>query len=189
MRKLLLPLGLAAPCLSPLVARAQPAATPLFPVPRLTLEQAQDLAAARSFELNACVDDTRSATRTTTTSLAIPLERGRKRAARVNAAERLRDLARARLAEAKATVRAGVVASYFATVIAQERVRLAGESAALAAAQQAYDAATTGFEAGKFGFLDVIDAQRSLLQARARHLNTLSSAWQAAMAIDRLLGR
>jgi cobalt-zinc-cadmium efflux system outer membrane protein len=59
----------------------------------------------------------------------------------------------------------------------------------LPAAQQAYDASTTGFEAGKFGFLDVIDSQRSLLQARARYLNTLSSAWQAATAIDRLLGR
>jgi cobalt-zinc-cadmium efflux system outer membrane protein len=61
--------------------------------------------------------------------------------------------------------------------------------AVLPAAQQAYDASTTGFEAGKFGFLDVIDSQRSLLQARARYLNTLSSAWQAATAIDRLLGR
>jgi cobalt-zinc-cadmium efflux system outer membrane protein len=59
----------------------------------------------------------------------------------------------------------------------------------LPAAQQVYDASTTGFEAGKFGFLDVIDSRRSLLQARARYLNTLSSAWQAATAIDRLLGR
>ena len=48
--------------------------------------------------------------------------------------------------------------------------------------------ATTGFEAGKFGFLDVIDSQRTLLQARARTLNTLSTAWQAAVTIDRLLG-
>ncbi len=411
MRTLLLPLGLAALLLSPLVARAQPATTPLSHVPRLTLEQAQDLAATRSFELaaalrevdasgggvqqagarrnpelNATVEDTRSATRTTTTTLGFPLELGGKRAARVNAAERSRDLARAQLAQAKAKVRAGVISSYFATVVAQERVRLASDSADLAAraadvvgkrvtagktspvdatrarvdaanaqleladaraelnsarqtlattwgatsphfdgvdgdigsvparapaadllqqvetspslvssrieidrrmavvgverskavpdlvvsagvkrdnelgrtqavigisiplplfdrnqgavyeasrraeksqddyaetrvrliaevnqaatqlaaahaslriireavlpaAQQAYDASTTGFEAGKFGFLDVIDSQRSLLQARARYLNTLSSAWQAATAIDRLLGR
>lgn len=57
------------------------------------------------------------------------------------------------------------------------------------AAQQAYDAATRGFEAGKFGFLDVLDAQRSLLQARARSLSALSTANQAAAAIDRILGR
>ncbi|KQU81550.1 MULTISPECIES: TolC family protein [unclassified Rhizobacter] len=59
----------------------------------------------------------------------------------------------------------------------------------LPAARQAHDAATRGFEAGKFGFLDVLDAQRSLLQARERHLSALSSAHQAAAAIDRLLGR
>jgi cobalt-zinc-cadmium efflux system outer membrane protein len=63
------------------------------------------------------------------------------------------------------------------------------QSTVLPAAQQAYEAATKGFEAGKFGFLDVIDAQRSLLQARSRYLTTLSSAFQAAAAIDRLLGR
>jgi len=59
----------------------------------------------------------------------------------------------------------------------------------LPAAQQAYDASTTGFEAGKFGFLDVIDAQRSLLQARSRYLNTLVAAYQASTTIARLLGR
>jgi cobalt-zinc-cadmium efflux system outer membrane protein len=71
---------------------------------------------------------------------------------------------------------------------AQDSLRTLRETV-LPAAQQAHDASTTGFEAGKFGFLDVIDSQRSLLQARARYLNTLSSAWQAATAIDRLVGR
>jgi len=411
MRNLLLPLGLAALLLSPRVVPAQRATTPLSHVPRLTLEAAQDLVATRSFELaaaqreleasdggvqqagalrnpelSATVEDTRSATRMTTTTLAIPLELGGKRAARVSAAERSRDLARAQLAEARAKLRAGVISAYFSAVVAQERVRLASDSADLAAraadvvgkrvaagktspvdatrarvdaansrleladahaelsaakqalastwgadtphfdavesdigvaparapvadllqqveaapalvssrieidrrravvgverskavpdlvvtagikrdnepgrtqavigismplplfdrnqgavheasqraekaqddyeatrvrfiaevkqaaaqlataqtslqairdtvlpaAQQAYEASTTGFEAGKFGFLDVIDSQRALLQARARYLNTLSSAWQAATAIDRLLGR
>jgi cobalt-zinc-cadmium efflux system outer membrane protein len=63
------------------------------------------------------------------------------------------------------------------------------KSAVLPAARQAYEAAARGFEAGKFGFLDVIDAQRSLLQARARYLNALSRSNQAASTIDRLLGR
>lgn len=63
------------------------------------------------------------------------------------------------------------------------------QSTVLPAARQAYDAATRGFDAGKFGFLDVIDAQRSLLQARARYLTALSTAHQAAAAIDRVLGR
>jgi len=408
MRTLLLPLGLAALLLSPLVAPAQPAT---LASSSLTLEQAQGLAAARSLELSAAqreleasdgtvrqagafrnpeltatVEDTRSATRTTTTTLGIPIELGGKRTARVNAAQRSRDVAQAQLAEARSRLRASVISAFFATVVAQERLKLAKDSVDLArraadlvarrvtagksspvdatraqvdlanvrlevaeaqgqlqaaretlaslwgesvpafgeldgdtsaaptraataelllqvdaspalvadrldierrkalvdverskaspdvvltvgakrdnergltqavvgvtiplplfdrnegavheasrradkardeydaarirlvldvrqaatqlstaqeslrtiretvlpAAQQAYDASTTGFEAGKFGFLDVIDSQRSLLQARARYLNTLSSAWQAATAIDRLLGR
>lgn len=61
-------------------------------------------------------------------------------------------------------------------------------SSVLPAARQAHDAARQGFEAGKFGLLDIVDAQRSLLQARARYLNTLAGAHQAATTIDRLLG-
>ena len=59
----------------------------------------------------------------------------------------------------------------------------------LPAAQQAYEAAGRGFEAGKFGALDVLDAQRSLLQARSRRLDTLAAAHRAAADIDRIVGR
>lgn len=55
-------------------------------------------------------------------------------------------------------------------------------------AQSAYDAASTGFENGKFGFLDVLDAQRTLLEARAQYLNALAQAHRAHAAITRILG-
>lgn len=58
----------------------------------------------------------------------------------------------------------------------------------LPGAQSAYDAATTGFEFGKFNFLDVLDAQRTLLQARSQYLRTLSEAHSAAAEIERILG-
>lgn len=58
----------------------------------------------------------------------------------------------------------------------------------LPGAQSAYDAATTGFEFGKFAFLDVLDAQRTLLQAKSHYLRTLSEAHRAAAEIERLLG-
>ncbi|MYM92039.1 TolC family protein, partial [Rugamonas sp. FT82W] len=58
----------------------------------------------------------------------------------------------------------------------------------LPGAQSAYDAAGTGFEYGKFGFLDVLDAQRTLLQAQTLHLNALADAHRALAAIDRILG-
>jgi cobalt-zinc-cadmium efflux system outer membrane protein len=58
----------------------------------------------------------------------------------------------------------------------------------LPGAQNAYDAATKGYESGKFGFLEVLDAQRTLLQAKALHLRTLAEAHRAAANIDRILG-
>ncbi|MFT5533593.1 MAG: cobalt-zinc-cadmium efflux system outer membrane protein [Burkholderiaceae bacterium] len=55
-------------------------------------------------------------------------------------------------------------------------------------AQSAYDAATTGFAFGKFSFLDVLDAQRTLLHAKSQTLQTLASAHRAAADIERLVG-
>lgn len=58
----------------------------------------------------------------------------------------------------------------------------------LPGAQSAYDAATRGFEFGKFSFLDVLDAQRTLLQTRTQHLRAMADAYAAAAEIDRVLG-
>jgi cobalt-zinc-cadmium efflux system outer membrane protein len=58
----------------------------------------------------------------------------------------------------------------------------------LPGAQSAYEAASTGFEYGKFGFLDVLDAQRTLLQAQSHYLTTLADAHRAQAAIVRILG-
>jgi cobalt-zinc-cadmium efflux system outer membrane protein len=80
------------------------------------------------------------------------------------------------------------------TAQAWERLQTARQEAdalqheILPGAQSAYDAAATGFEFGKFGFLDVLDAQRTLLLARSQYLHTLSEAHRAAAEIERLLG-
>lgn len=77
---------------------------------------------------------------------------------------------------------------------AYERLNMARQEAhalqkeILPGAQSAYDAATKGFEFGKFGFLDVLDAQRTLLQAKSQYLRALSEAHRAAAEIDRILG-
>lgn len=57
----------------------------------------------------------------------------------------------------------------------------------LPAAQQAYDAAVTGFELGKFGFLDVLDTQRALIQTRSLYLRALSDRYRAATDIERIV--
>lgn len=65
---------------------------------------------------------------------------------------------------------------------------MALQSEILPRALSAYEAASTGFEYGKFGFLDVLDAQRTLLQAQSHYLTTLADAHRAQAAISRILG-
>lgn len=55
-------------------------------------------------------------------------------------------------------------------------------------AQSAYEAASKGFELGKFSFLEVLDAQRTFFQARAQYLRSLSDAHRTAAELERILG-
>lgn len=62
------------------------------------------------------------------------------------------------------------------------------QSEILPGAQSAFDAARKGFELGKFDYLETLDAQRTLLQARTQHLRSVADAHRAATDLDRLLG-
>ena len=74
---------------------------------------------------------------------------------------------------------------------AYQRAQLAQQEIAsitadiLPVAQTTYDAAVTGFEAGKFGFLDVLDAQRTLFQTRAQYLRALSDRYRSVADLGR----
>ncbi|MCB5188804.1 TolC family protein [Methylobacillus caricis] len=58
----------------------------------------------------------------------------------------------------------------------------------LPGASSAFEAAAKGFEMGKFNFLDVLDAQRTLFQAQSQYLNALLGVHRAHAEIGRLLG-
>lgn len=58
----------------------------------------------------------------------------------------------------------------------------------LPAAQDAVNSATRGFEMGKFSFLDVLDAQRTLIAARTQYLTATSQATDAWVRIERIYG-
>ena len=58
----------------------------------------------------------------------------------------------------------------------------------LPGALSAYEAAGKGFDAGKFSFLETLDAQRTLIQARVQYLRALAETHRAATEIERLLG-
>lgn len=195
MRRHLVPLGLAAALLSPFVVCAQQTAN-------LTLQQALDLAATRSFAVSAAqrefeasdgalqqagvyrnpafsatVEDIRRETRTTTATVDFPLELGGKREARVSAAQRSRDLAQFELSHAKAQLRASVTAAYFAVFIAQERAKLAGSSAELAATGAA--AVSRRVSAGK---VSPVDATRAQVDQANAQLETIEAQAQLTTA-------
>lgn len=58
----------------------------------------------------------------------------------------------------------------------------------LPGAQSAFDSANKGFSAGKFNFLDVLDAQRTLFQSKSQYIQALLEAHQAVAEIERILG-
>ncbi|CAN7528738.1 TolC family protein [Aquipseudomonas alcaligenes] len=58
----------------------------------------------------------------------------------------------------------------------------------LPAASSAVDSTSRGFEMGKFAFLDVLDAQRTLIQARSGYVQALASATEAWVRLERIYG-
>lgn len=178
MREALLPLWLAAVTLSVPAANAVAATQPTG----LTLQQAIEQALARHPELAAAgseveaaeaarqqagawpnpvleteLEDTRRQTRTTTILITQPIELGGQRGARIEAADRARDIARSQLAVRRSSLRAEVTAAFVQAQAAQERVRVAQDSLLLA--QRGSDAATERVAAGKIAPIDATRAQ------------------------------
>ncbi len=131
------------------------------------------------------LEDTRRATRTTTLQANQLIELGGKRAARINAAERGRDIAMAELATREAEIRAAVTGIFFEVVVAQEKLRLTQNLIELA--RVATDAAGKRVQAGKVSpveetkarvaeanvRVDLSQAQSDLTLARQR----LAATW------------
>jgi cobalt-zinc-cadmium efflux system outer membrane protein len=75
-----------------------------------------------------------------------------------------------------------------------ERLRAVSEEARtyreeiVPASTEAFDAMSIGFREGKFGFLEVLDAQRSLFEARLLHLDTMQRYATARAQLERLIG-
>ncbi|MYM94119.1 TolC family protein [Duganella vulcania] len=70
--------------------------------------------------------------------------------------------------------------------VAQEQIESMRKDI-LPGAQSAFDAAVTGFELGKFGFIDVLDAQRTLFQSRAQYLSALSARYRSFAELERYI--
>jgi cobalt-zinc-cadmium efflux system outer membrane protein len=58
----------------------------------------------------------------------------------------------------------------------------------LPGARSAYDAAREGYRLGKFGFLDVLDAQRTLFGSKNQYLAALANYHKSVADVERLVG-
>jgi outer membrane protein, heavy metal efflux system len=59
----------------------------------------------------------------------------------------------------------------------------------LPGAQEAFDMAQTGYEMGKFNYLTVLDAQRTLFEVRSQYRTTLADFHKAKAQIEHLIGQ
>ena len=95
-------------------------------------------------------------------------------------AQRLREAIRLDLAIEQATLVAEANAQQRELVILRDR--------ALPAALQAMEAARTGYEGGKFAYLDWVDTERSLITLRGRWIETLATYHKTRALLARLSG-
>lgn len=101
---------------------------------------------------------------------------------------RREDQAREALTGATLKLQTDVAEAVSRLRLGRQQVQLLRDDA-LPAAQSAYDAALKGYELGKFAFLDVLDAQRTLFQLRRELLQASAATHRAAADLGRLLGR
>ncbi|MBD8533357.1 MULTISPECIES: TolC family protein [unclassified Massilia] len=119
--------------------------------------------------------------------LSVPLPLFNRNAGNLSAALIRADKARDELAAAQAMAAADLAGAGARYETARAEASLLRQDV-LPQAASAYDRTLTGFEFGKFSMLDVLDAQRTLFQARTRYLDALLGAWRAWADIERLAG-
>lgn len=97
------------------------------------------------------------------------------------------DKAQAQLEAERVRVHQDLASAHQRAQLSREQVRSMREDI-LPAAQRVFDSTVTGFEAGKFGFLDVLDAQRTLLQVRTQYIQALYERYRAVADLGRYIG-
>jgi len=104
------------------------------------------------------------------------------------------EAARVALARTEEQRRAAEIDTRMALGERHRRLSMAQRSATvlrdkvLPAAEVAFAAAKEGFSAGKFNFIEVLDAQRTLFEVRARYVDALSAYHSAHAEVERLVG-
>lgn len=151
----------------------------------LSLERAQGVsdltlsAGARQFE--------ESSDTAFVLSVSMPLRLFDRNQGNILAARYAIDKARQDQKIAELKTQEAVVASYELLSAARlEAIVLRDE--VLPAAQKSFDAVREGYKQGKFGYLDVLDAQRTFFNTRVRHAEVLASYHRATALLEGLIG-
>lgn len=87
----------------------------------------------------------------------------------------------------EARVAAALAEAYGALASAHAAVT-ALRSAVLPGARQTFEAVNEGYRAGKFGYLDVLDAQRTFIGASSQYVRALADYHKAVADVERLIG-
>lgn len=119
--------------------------------------------------------------------LSVPLPLFDRNQGRMAESAQRTEQARDELAAAQASLASELRLAHGRLMVAQSQAR-ALQAEHLPGARSTLDAARKGYEYGKFGILDLFDAQRVLLQAQSQHLRVLADAHGAAADIERILG-
>jgi cobalt-zinc-cadmium efflux system outer membrane protein len=90
--------------------------------------------------------------------------------------------------KALAAARSGFEAAWQALVQASEGAATLREEV-LPAARAAFEAADEGYRQGKFGYLDVLDAQETLFETKRQLIEALLTYHTAVADLERLVGR
>ena len=65
---------------------------------------------------------------------------------------------------------------------------MALRSTVLPGSQQAFEAVSEGYRLGRFGFLDALESQRTLVTNGSQYLRALSDYYKAVANVERLIG-
>ncbi len=88
----------------------------------------------------------------------------------------------------KARVLTEIAGAYQSMASAHARSAILGQEV-VPESQKAFDAAAAGYNEGKFPYLDVLDAQRTVFDARVQHLEALAEYLAAIADIEGLVGQ
>lgn len=125
--------------------------------------------------------------RQTVVGLSVPLPLFDRNQGSLLASLRRTDKARDELDAEAVRLRAELYDAHARMASALEEVALIATDV-LPGAESAYQAASRGFELGKFSFLEVLDAQRTLFQSKNHYLLAVAESYRASAEIERLVG-